>query len=103
MRRRTSRWGTCGRAPPNWTLHRADVGGHPAADQVDRVVLDMLSPWDVLSTVGAALRPGGVLVGYVATTTQLARLVEALRAHGGFTEPESWETFVRGWHVVGLA
>jgi tRNA (adenine57-N1/adenine58-N1)-methyltransferase len=92
-----------GERPPNWTLHRADVGGHPAADQVDRVVLDMLSPWDVLSTVGAALRPGGVLVGYVATTTQLARLVEALRAHGGFTEPESWETFVRGWHVVGLA
>jgi tRNA (adenine57-N1/adenine58-N1)-methyltransferase len=47
--------------------------------------------------------PGGVLVGYVATTTQLSRLVEALREHGGFTEPAAWETLVRPWHVVGLA
>jgi tRNA (adenine57-N1/adenine58-N1)-methyltransferase len=70
---------------------------------VDRIVLDMLSPWDALPTVAAALRPGGVLLGYVATTTQLSRLVEGLRADGGFTEPTSWETFQRGWHVVGLA
>ncbi len=90
-------------SPANWSLHRADVLTHPSDDAVDRVVLDMLSPWAVLDTVAAALRPGGVLIGYVATTTQLSRLVEALRTHGGFTEPSSWETFVRGWHVVGLA
>jgi tRNA (adenine57-N1/adenine58-N1)-methyltransferase len=39
----------------------------------------------------------------VATATQLSRFVESLRADGGFTEPTAWETFVRGWHVVGLA
>jgi tRNA (adenine57-N1/adenine58-N1)-methyltransferase catalytic subunit len=89
--------------PDNWTLHRGDVAEHPGGEQVDRAVLDMLSPWDVLPAVAAAIRPGGVLIGYVATTTQLSRLVEALRTHGGFTEPSSWETFVRGWHVVGLA
>lgn len=92
-----------GERPATWTLHRGDVAEHPADEPVDRVVLDMLSPWAVLPAVAAALRPGGVLVGYVATTTQLSRLVEALRADGGFTEPASWETFVRGWHVVGLA
>jgi tRNA (adenine57-N1/adenine58-N1)-methyltransferase len=90
-------------APPNWARHRGDVAEHPEQEQVDRVVLDMLSPWQVLPTVAAALKPGGVLVGYVATTTQLSRLVEALREHGGFTEPAAWESFVRGWHVVGLA
>jgi tRNA (adenine57-N1/adenine58-N1)-methyltransferase len=90
-------------SPPNWNLRRGDIATHPADEQVDRVVLDMLSPWDALPAVTAALRPGGVLVGYVATTTQLSRLVEAVRADGGFTEPNSWETFVRGWHVVGLA
>jgi tRNA (adenine57-N1/adenine58-N1)-methyltransferase len=92
-----------GERPPNWELRRADVATHPADEPVGRVVLDMLSPWEVLPSVGAALQPGGVLVGYVASTTQLSRLVEALRAHGSFTEPYSWETFVRGWHVVGLA
>jgi tRNA (adenine57-N1/adenine58-N1)-methyltransferase len=53
--------------------------------------------------MAAALNPGGVLVGYVATTTQLSRFVEAIRSRGGFTEPTAWETFQRMWHVVGLA
>ena len=89
--------------PANWTLRRGDVLEHPVEEPVDRVVLDMLSPWDVLPVVAASLRPGGVLIGYVATTTQLSRLVEALRDDSGFTEPSSFETMVRGWHVVGLA
>ena len=46
---------------------------------------------------------GGVLAAYVATTTQLARTVETLRVHGGFTEPEASETLVRAWHAEGLA
>ncbi|MGI8760264.1 MAG: tRNA (adenine-N1)-methyltransferase [Jatrophihabitantaceae bacterium] len=92
-----------GERPSNWTMRVDDVAIHPAHEPVQRIVLDMLSPWEVLPATAAALQPGGVLVGYVATTTQLSRLVEALRAHGGFTEPHSWETFMRSWHVVGLA
>jgi tRNA (adenine57-N1/adenine58-N1)-methyltransferase len=92
-----------GAAPDNWSLRRKDVAEHPADEPVDRVILDMLSPWDALPAVRAALRPGGVFVGYVATTTQLSRLVEALRDGGEFTEPTAWETLVRTWHVVGLA
>ncbi len=57
----------------------------------------------MLEPMAAALNPGGVLMGYVATTTQLSRFVEAIRERGGFTEPTSWETFMRMWHVVGLA
>jgi tRNA (adenine57-N1/adenine58-N1)-methyltransferase len=70
---------------------------------LDRVILDMLAPWEVLPTVSRALVPGGVLVAYVATTTQMSAVVEALREHGGFTEPRAWETLVRDWHVDGLA
>ena len=40
---------------------------------------------------------------YVATTTQMARVVDALKDDGRWTEPESWENFVRGWHLEGLA
>jgi len=86
-----------------WELRDGDLAGHPADQPADRVVLDMLAPWEVLPTVAAALVPGGVLVAYVATTTQLSRVVEALREHGGFTEPAAWESLVRPWHVVGLA
>jgi len=70
---------------------------------VDRVVLDMLAPWECLDEVGTALAPGGVLICYVATATQLSRVAEAARAHGQFTEPQAWESLVRGWHLEGLA
>ena len=75
----------------------------PEFADVDRVVLDMLNPWDMLDTVSRMLVPGGVVCCYVATTTQLSRTVEALRAHGTFTEPWSMESLVRPWHVEGLA
>ena len=63
----------------------------------------MLAPWENLDAVATALAPGGVLIAYVATTTQLSRLAEDLRADGRFTEPEAWESMVRGWHLEGLA
>ena len=52
---------------------------------------------------GPALKPGGVLLVYIATVTQLSRVAEAIRATGEYTEPQSSETMVRGWHVQGLA
>ncbi len=92
-----------GEVPPGWSLRLGDLADHPAGEVVDRVVLDMLEPWAVLPAVAAALRPGGVLVGYVATVTQLSTYVEALRAQAVWTEPHAWETLMRPWHAVGLA
>lgn len=94
-----------GGMPGNWQLRRGDVDEVAATgdEPYDRVILDMLSPWEALPNVAAVLRPGGVLIGYVATVPQLSRLVETLRAAGSFTEPESWECLLRPWHVVGLA
>lgn len=92
---------------PAWTVTVGDlVEALPETVEpgsVDRVVLDMLAPWDCLDVVADALAPGGVLICYVATTTQLSRVAEASRDHGGFTEPQAWESLVRGWHLEGLA
>ncbi|MGW4486207.1 tRNA (adenine-N1)-methyltransferase [Amycolatopsis sp. NPDC004368] len=90
-----------GEKPDNWTLTVADLATH--SGEVDRVVLDMLAPWDQLPNVAAHLVPGGVLTVYVATVTQLSRVTESLREQQCWTEPESWETLMRPWHVVGLA
>lgn len=90
-----------GERPPNWTLTVGDMSDHRG--RVDRVVLDMLEPWSVLPTVADHLVPGGVLTVYVPTTTQLSRIAEDIRAHGGFTEPAAWESLHRPWHLVGLA
>ncbi|QVQ52515.1 tRNA (adenine-N1)-methyltransferase [Spiractinospora alimapuensis] len=95
-----------GAVPDTWDLRVGDLAEQEeelGALEADRVFLDMLAPWECLDTAAAALIPGGLFCGYVATTTQLARLVEGLRDHGGFFEPRSWETMVRTWHVEGLA
>ncbi len=75
----------------------------PAPHDFDRVVLDLLAPWEHVAGAATWLVPGGLICGYVATTTQLSRLVEALRGHGAFQEPVAWESMLRGWHVEGLA
>jgi tRNA (adenine57-N1/adenine58-N1)-methyltransferase len=71
--------------------------------EADRVILDMLAPWDCIDVSAEVLVPGGVLVAYVATTTQLSRMVEGLRLDGRFTEPQAQESLVRTWHLEGLA
>jgi len=89
--------------PKNWQLTVSALQDQKFDADYDRVVLDMLSPWECVETASAALVPGGVLLAYVATTTQLSKIAEAIKDCGNFTEPESSETIVRGWHHEGLA
>jgi tRNA (adenine57-N1/adenine58-N1)-methyltransferase len=88
---------------PAWRLTVGDLVESLDETGVDRVVLDMLAPWECLDAVAGALVPGGVVICYVATATQLSRVAEALRDDGRFTEPTAWESMVRGWHLEGLA
>jgi tRNA (adenine57-N1/adenine58-N1)-methyltransferase len=94
-----------GASHPNWELTLGDLQEQLPAQglQVDRIILDMLAPWECVDAAADALHPGGILCAYVATTTQLSVFVETVRAHGGFTEPQAWESLVRDWHVEGLA
>jgi tRNA (adenine57-N1/adenine58-N1)-methyltransferase len=90
---------------PAWSLTLGDLAEKlPASgEQCDRIILDMLAPWACVEAAAGALRPGGIICAYVATTTQLSRFTETVRAHGGFTEPHAWESLIRDWHVEGLA
>jgi tRNA (adenine57-N1/adenine58-N1)-methyltransferase catalytic subunit len=99
--------GFLGADPSNWSITVGDLKDTLASvapdGSVDRVVLDMLAPWECIDAVAIALKPGGVIICYVATVTQLSRLAEAIRSNQQFTAPESTETIIRGWHVEGLA
>jgi len=92
-----------GGEPLNWKLVVGAFQDQKYKPEWDRVVLDMLSPWECVQTAADALVPGGVLLAYVATTTQLSKFAEALKDSDLFTEPESTESIVRGWHHEGLA
>ena len=91
---------------PAWTLLLGDFDARAmerAPGSVDRVILDMLAPWENLDAAAHVLAPGGVFLAYVATATQLSRLAEDLKETGDFTEPQAWENLIRTWHLEGLA
>ena len=96
-----------GYEPENWKIHIGDLQDRlpevVSTHDADRVVLDMLAPWECVEETAEALVPGGLVIGYVATVTQLSRFTEALRASGHFAEPEAYETLFRTWHLQGLA
>ena len=92
-----------GSRPANWSLAIGSVQEQEFDHEFDRVILDMLAPWECVEMAAKVLRPGGVFMAYVATTTQLSATAEALKDDGHFTEPESFESMVRGWHHEGLA
>jgi len=96
-----------GETPATWDVVVGDLAEELptrfAQGTVDRVVLDMLAPWECMDAVADALTPGGVVLCYVATATQLSRVAEYIRGTGLFTDPDASETMVRGWHVEGLA
>jgi tRNA (adenine57-N1/adenine58-N1)-methyltransferase len=48
---------------PAWELRLGDLaeGLVESGDRADRVILDMLAPWDCLDAAAGALRPGGIV------------------------------------------
>jgi tRNA (adenine57-N1/adenine58-N1)-methyltransferase catalytic subunit len=92
-----------GEEPSNWKLTIGSLEEQELDEVFDRVVLDMLAPWEQIDLAAKVLRPGGVFISYVATTTQLSNVAEGLKSHGYFTEPESLEVIIRPWHHDGLA
>ena len=95
-----------GKRPEWWNLLTGDfdsVAKTLDAHSVDRIMLDMLDPWNRLEQAHRVIVPGGVLIAYVTTITQMSRMAEALRESGMWTEPEIQETLERTWKAQGLA
>ena len=78
-----------------WTLVNSRIQEGAFANDFDRLILDMLAPWECVELADKALKPGGVICCYVATTTQLSKIAEALKDSKRFSEPESFETLLR--------
>lgn len=95
-----------GERPATWSPRLGDLTQVTVDDlggPVDRVILDMLEPWECLDVVKDVLIPGGVFMTYVATVPQLMKVMEGIRERQCFTEPRAWESLVREWKVEGLA
>ena len=69
---------------------------------LDRVVLDLPEPWQVVPHAAKALHPGGILLAYTPSIVQVMQVRNALEANG-FDVPETLEVLNRTWHVDGVA
>ena len=69
---------------------------------LDRVVLDLPEPWQVVPHASVALRPGGILLAYTPSIVQVQRLRRTLD-DSPFDLHETVEVLQRGWHVEGDA
>lgn len=66
---------------------------------LDRIVLDVPEPWQVVPSAATALVPGGIFLSFLPTVLQVHELNEALRASGSFELAETVEVLVRAWSV----
>ncbi|MDH3397809.1 MAG: tRNA (adenine-N1)-methyltransferase [Acidimicrobiia bacterium] len=86
--------------PAQLDLRVGEVSDALADVEVDRVVLDVPEPADVVPAAADALTPGGVLCAYLPTVPQVQHIRTALR-DGGFSELHTFEVMMRDWVADG--
>jgi len=87
----------------NWELVNADASRGIEAQDVDRLVVDIAEPWQVVEPAAACLRAGGVFVSFVPTALQLKAIVDTLETNPAFALVEAVEVLARFWHVRKLS
>jgi tRNA (adenine57-N1/adenine58-N1)-methyltransferase len=88
---------------PNWSVQLGDVASALDEPDIDRVILDLPEPWQVIERAWRVLRPGGILLCYLPTVLQVKSLVDALRDDKRFACIETTETLMRFWHIKGMS
>ena len=86
--------------PQNLTVKVADVYQGIEERDLDRVVLDVPEPWQVVSSAVEALAPGGILLSFLPTVLQVHKLAQALAHEPRFQLVETVESLLRPWHVT---
>src|SRR3984957_2060229 len=84
----------------DYTVHIRDVTAGIDEVDLDRVILDMPEPWDVVKHAEGALRSGGIFLSYLPTINQTQLLRESLHQHS-FGLEETVEILRRTWHIDG--
>jgi len=85
----------------NFTLRQRNAYEGIEETDVDRVVLDLPEPWQVVPHAAVALRSGGVYLSYVPTIPQVMQTVEALHRAQVFSMIQTFETLLRTWNIEG--
>ena len=85
---------------PNHTLKLGNIYEKIDERDVDRLVLDVPEPWQVVPLAAGALAPGGVFLSFLPTVLQVHQLVQALEEDGRYQLVETFELLQRPWHIA---
>lgn len=88
---------------PQWIIRLADALKGIQERDVDRMTIDVPEPWRFLNVAKDALRPGGILLCFMANALQVKSLHDGFLDVGGFGHFETIESLLRPWHVKGLS
>ena len=86
---------------PNLTIKTQDVYLGIEERDLDRVILDLPEPWQVVPHAAKALRSGGIYLSYVPTIPQVMQTVDALNRETVFAMVQTFETLLRTWNIEG--
>jgi len=79
-------------------LKNKDVTAGIDEGDVDAVILDLATPWLVVSHAYTALKPCGTIVSFSPTIDQVVKTAEALKENG-FVDMETVECLMRGMQI----
>jgi tRNA (adenine57-N1/adenine58-N1)-methyltransferase len=85
-----------------YDLHLRDCYEGIDERDIDRVVLDLPEPWQVVPHAMEALRPGGILIAYTPSITQAAQTRDVM-ANRAWSGTRTLEVLHRGWYIEGQA
>ena len=83
----------------NLTLKLGDVYEGFEERELDRIVLDLPEPWQVVPHASEALLPGGIFISFSPTVLQVHEFVRAMRAARTFDMLETIEILQRPWNI----
>jgi tRNA (adenine57-N1/adenine58-N1)-methyltransferase len=89
--------------PINLEIRQRDIYEGIEEQGIDRIILDVPEPWQVVKHAAESLRPGGIFTSYLPTIIQVKTLVDALRADSRFSSMQTIETLLRDWHIEGMS
>ena len=70
---------------------------------IDRVILDLPEPWQVIEPAWKSLKPGGIFLSYLPTIIQVKSLVDASAHRQTFCLHRDMESLMRFWHIKGMS
>ncbi len=85
-----------------WKVEVRDIYEGIEETSLDRIVLDLPEPWQVIEHAEKALVPGGMIIAYSPSITQAVQTREKL-VDSAFGMASTFETLLRGWHIEGQA